>query len=335
MPSSPLQPLWAVHLPDGFLSWPWLVGGFVSLAVLAGGAVLIDWCRRVLGGREVRDEEFALVGVLTAAFFVASQIRVPLWPTSVHLLLNGLLGVMLRWRAALAIPVGLLLQAALFGHGGFTTLGVNSCVMTVPALAAWLLFAGLRRLPWVRQRWFRAGLVAAAALAWLLSVAYSVVFLCTNLSSSALDLDPSWANAFTFHPATLAVCGLMAVAAAWLEPRLEAGPEFPLGLLVGVVAVLLTMGLACLVLAFGGDDNWGSLVVLLFVAHLPIMAVEGMILGFTVSFLARVKPEMLGRTTRTSPAAPWQADHLASSNGITALPGVPHPAPPPTVPDRR
>lgn len=41
---------------------------------------------------------------MTAAFFVASLIHVPIGPTSVHLLLNGLLGVVVgrrtRWPSS-------------------------------------------------------------------------------------------------------------------------------------------------------------------------------------------------------------------------------------------
>jgi cobalt/nickel transport system permease protein len=286
--------LWAVHIADGFLTRPWLVGGFLGLAALAGGALLIDWFLRVTRGRELRDAEIAQVAVLTAAFYVASFIHVRLGPTSVHLLLNGLLGVVLRWRAALAIPVGLLLQAVFFGHGGLQTLGVNSCVLVVPALAAWLLFAGLHRLPWCRRPWFRALLVGLSALTWGLSTFYALTLFLTNPLQSALDLDPAAANAVTFHPATLAAVTAGAGVLAWLEPRLENAPEFPLGLLVGVVTVLLTMGLSCLVLVYGGEEDWGSVVLLTFVAHLPVAAIEGMVLGFTVGFLARVKPEMLG-----------------------------------------
>ena len=65
---------------------------------------------------------------MTAAFFVASLIHVSIGPTSVHLLLNGLLGVIVGRRAPLAVLLGLTLQAVLFGHGGFTTIGVNTCV---------------------------------------------------------------------------------------------------------------------------------------------------------------------------------------------------------------
>src|SRR5262245_12978314 len=149
MPVSASLSLWAVHISDGVLTAPWLLGGFVITAALALGAVAIDALRSFRRGRPVREEEIARVALLTAAFFVASLIHVPLGPTRVHLLLNGLLGVLLGWRAALAIPVGLFLQAALFGHGGFSTLGINSCVMTLPALLSWGLFALLWPLPWL------------------------------------------------------------------------------------------------------------------------------------------------------------------------------------------
>src|SRR5262245_54660601 len=156
-------PLFAVHISDGFLTLPWLAGGFVVAALLAGGALLID-AARARRHHPLREEEIARLALLTAAFFVASLIHLRIGPTTVHLLLNGLLGVVLRWRAALAIPVGLLLQAALFGHGGFTTLGVNSCVMILPALAAWLLFAALHRLPWLTRPWFRGLLVTVCVV---------------------------------------------------------------------------------------------------------------------------------------------------------------------------
>src|SRR5947199_215468 len=122
--------MWAVHISDGILAPDWWGGGFLVAGLFA-----------VLGARRVRDEEIPRIALLTAAFFVASLIHVRLGPTSVHLLLNGLVGVVLGRRAALAIPVGLALQAALLGHGGFTALGVNACVLTLPALLAGALFA--------------------------------------------------------------------------------------------------------------------------------------------------------------------------------------------------
>src|SRR5207302_1092077 len=91
----------------------------------------------------VEDEEIPRVALLTAAFFVSSSIRVPIGVTSIHLLLNALVGVVLGRRAPLAIAVGLLLQAALLGHGGYSTLGVNTAVIALPALLAERLFRAL------------------------------------------------------------------------------------------------------------------------------------------------------------------------------------------------
>jgi cobalt/nickel transport system permease protein len=102
--------------------------------------------------------------LFTAVFFVASWIHLPLPPISVHLILNGLLGVMLGWYAVPAILVGLFFQAVMFQHGGITTLGVNATMMGVPALLAFGLFRlqyGLRQ----QHRWRTgaAGFVAGAA----------------------------------------------------------------------------------------------------------------------------------------------------------------------------
>ena len=64
-------------------------------------------------------------------FFVGSLIAVPVGPSSVHLLLAGLMGIMLGTATFPAIAIALLLQALLFGFGGLTTLGVNivNCAM--------------------------------------------------------------------------------------------------------------------------------------------------------------------------------------------------------------
>lgn len=115
-----------MHLSEGLLPAPLLAAGF------AGAGALAWW-----GARGLRDEEPPRIAVFTAAFFCASLIHFPVPPTSVHLQLHGLLGVVLGRRALLALPVGLGLQAALLGHGGLTVLGVNA---TMFGLAAW--FAG-------------------------------------------------------------------------------------------------------------------------------------------------------------------------------------------------
>src|SRR5690606_39187523 len=90
--------LLAVHLSDGAIATPWLVGGFVGAAALLG---LAAW--------RLSDDWVPRIGVLTAAFFIGSTIHIKLAvvPTSVHLVLNGLVGVVLGRRAPLAVTVGL------------------------------------------------------------------------------------------------------------------------------------------------------------------------------------------------------------------------------------
>ena len=111
------------HIPDGVLSLPVLAVG-----TLAGAGGL--W----LGVRQLGDRDIPRTALLAAVFFIASSLAFPLGPTSVHLLLGGLMGLMLDWKAFPAIFVGLLLQALLFGFGGLTVLGVDLLNMALPGV---------------------------------------------------------------------------------------------------------------------------------------------------------------------------------------------------------
>ncbi len=93
-----------------------------------------------LGVKQIEYEKIAQTGVLSAAFFVASLIHIPLGPSNVHLVLNGLVGIMLGWAAFPAILVALVLQAVLFQFGGLTTLGVNTLIMALPAVGCYYGF---------------------------------------------------------------------------------------------------------------------------------------------------------------------------------------------------
>jgi cobalt/nickel transport system permease protein len=282
MLSLTLTPCWAVHISDGVLQPSWQYCGIAVAALLAA-----------LASIRIRDEEIPRVALLTAAFFVASLIHLRLGPTSAHLLLNGLVGVVLGMRAALAIPVGLTLQALLIGHGGILTIGINSCILTLPALLAGWLFALLHRVSWSRHPWFRAALVGGSTLVWTLALVFGAVVVFTNRLSLAHlpNLEPALQT--LAHPLVPALACLLAIGAAWAERRLEQPPEFALGLLIGAGSVLATMVLNGLVLLLGGVEDWRGIVTLVFLAHLPLAVLEGVVLGFTVAFLARVKPEML------------------------------------------
>jgi cobalt/nickel transport system permease protein len=303
----------AVHIADGILQRPWWAGGFVVMALLA-------WW----GAWRVRDEEIPRIALMAAAFFVASLIHFKVGPTSVHLLLNGLLGVMLGRRAALAIPIALFLQAALAFHGGLLSLGVNACVITLPALFAGVLFAGLQSSGCARLGWARTLLAGVGAAAGLLGVVFFVVLVATNRWDH-LALDATSALRITLHPATLGCAGVLGIAAAWMEWRLRSPPEFALGLITGVVAVLATVVLNALVLLLGGNEEWHQIVTVVIIAHLPLAFIEGIVLGFTVRFLARVRPDLIGLrlTPDEPPAVPSQAAVGRAPLWLLALLGLP------------
>lgn len=122
------------HIPDGVLSMPVLAAG---VAVSAAGCAY--------GLKRLHPDRIPQVGVLSSVFFVASLVHFPVGPSSVHLILNGLMGVALGWAAFPAILVALLLQAVLFGFGGLVVLGVNVMNMAVPAVLCGLTFRRVRR----------------------------------------------------------------------------------------------------------------------------------------------------------------------------------------------
>ena len=116
--------------------------GVLSGQVLLGGAMLGVACTAI-GLKRIDYDRIVAVAILSAAFFIASLVHVPIGPANAHLVLNGLLGVVLGWAAFPSILVALLLQAVLFQFGGLTVLGVNCFTMAAPAVLCWYLFRPL------------------------------------------------------------------------------------------------------------------------------------------------------------------------------------------------
>ena len=198
-----------MHISDGVLPISVVVGSGIASLALATWSV-----------RQTDSEDLPKVAVVTASFFVSSLIHVPLGPTSVHLLIPGLVGVLLGPSSFLAILLGLLLQSLLFQFGGLTALGANALMMGLPALLCGLLFNKLRG---------------------------------------------------TTQKQHVIVGGL-----------------------AGGGGTLISAALLALLLCSGGEDFFG-VAKLALLAHLPVFLVEGLVSAFTISFLFRVKPELLNQ----------------------------------------
>ena len=133
-----------MHISDGVLS-PYIVGiGWaVALPTLA------------VSVRRLRTDQVGVYGVVAAAFFACSTIHVPVGPFSMHLVLNGMAGLLLGWGALTVVTVGLLLQALLIGFGGLIVLGVNISIMAVPGAIMgilgrhWMKQVSVKKRPWI------------------------------------------------------------------------------------------------------------------------------------------------------------------------------------------
>ena len=82
-----------MHISEGVLSGPVLLSG----AALAAAGTAI-------GLKKLNYDRIAQAGILSAAFFVAALVHVPIGPSSAHLILNGLVGLLLGWAAFPAMP---------------------------------------------------------------------------------------------------------------------------------------------------------------------------------------------------------------------------------------
>ena len=152
-----------MHISEGVLNAPVLIGSGLAAAAFT-----------TVGLKKMRFERIMNVALLTSAFFIASLIHVPVGPGSIHLVLNGLLGIILGWACFPAIITALLLQALFFQYGGFTVLGANTIIMALPALLSYYLVR-----PWLKNGGKRRAIAAFLG-------GFFAIFFSSGLMASAL-----------------------------------------------------------------------------------------------------------------------------------------------------
>ena len=159
MPVHLLAPI-RLHIPDGFLTGPVAVVGWVLAIAAVGYAV-----RQTRG--QLGEKQVPLMGVLAAFIFAAQAINFPVaGGTSGHLLGAALAAIVLGpWAATLIMAAVIGIQALIFQDGGLIVLGFNVVNMgVIGAFTAHLVYAWMRRLLGEG----RSSLLAAGAVgAWL------------------------------------------------------------------------------------------------------------------------------------------------------------------------
>ncbi|RQD68608.1 MAG: cobalt transporter CbiM [Tindallia sp. MSAO_Bac2] len=151
-----------MHISDGVLSTP-----------VAAGTTALTAATLAYSVKGMKEEEIPKTSLMAGAFFAVSLISIPVGPSTIHPLFSGLLGVMLGRRAPLAIFVGLLLQAVLFQHGGLTTLGANTVMLSIPALISYRLYHGMPG----RAVFFRGALLGGLSVAITVGLLVVLLFL--------------------------------------------------------------------------------------------------------------------------------------------------------------
>ena len=133
-----------MHIPDGYLSLPWVV--LTYAITIAFGVVAVYKARKVWGPATA-----TAVTLAAAAIFVAQMLN---WPipvsngTSLHLVGGALVAMILGpWLAFIAMSIVLVTQAIVFHDGGITTLGANILNMgIVDVLVGYAVFKLVTRL---------------------------------------------------------------------------------------------------------------------------------------------------------------------------------------------
>lgn len=203
-----------MHIPDGILPVSITATGYAVTAASTWYSV------HKINHKESPRKDIPKASLLTAAFFVASWIHIPLPPTSVHLVLNGLLGAILDYYAFPAILIGLFFQAVMFQHGGLTTLGVNAVVMGIPAIIAHYVFR-LRKLGKKENRWKTAASgFLSGAVAIGISVALFVIILVYNIPAH-IDVATERAAIYTLAIAHLPMMAIEGIITAIITVFLQ------------------------------------------------------------------------------------------------------------------
>ncbi len=169
----------------------------ISEGVLPGWCLITGWVLTsaglYVGLRSINGRKIPRTALLSAVFFVASLIHVPIGVTSVHLLLNGLAGALLGWAVFPALFVALLFQALLFQFGGITVLGVNTFNMAFPGVVAYYVVRPLLR------KGTTGSLIAAGVLAALIGVFLAATFVSAELMSIGSSFTKTAELAFLAH----------------------------------------------------------------------------------------------------------------------------------------
>jgi cobalt/nickel transport system permease protein len=172
-----------LHIPDGFVSAPVAVAGYVASALVIAVAV------RKASDR-MGEKAAPLMGVLAAFIFAAQMINFPVaGGTSGHLLGGTLAAIFLGpWAAILVMTSVVSVQAVVFQDGGLGALGVNVFNMgIVTSVLGYAIFMGFNLFAGSRPTVRLTGAFVAGWTTVMVAAALTAIQLAIS-DTSALDV---------------------------------------------------------------------------------------------------------------------------------------------------
>ncbi|MEM8778830.1 MAG: cobalt transporter CbiM [Cyanobacteria bacterium P01_G01_bin.49] len=164
-----LSPYFALHIPDGFLSFPVSLFCWIITIVLIAVSL-----KRVQ--KDYQERTVPLMGVCAAFIFAAQMINFPIpGGTSGHLVGGTLAGILLGpWAGTLVVTVVFIVQAVLFQDGGLTVLGANILNMgLLGTFCGYYLYKAIRFT--LGRRSWNSMAIAAVVASWFSVVIAAIV----------------------------------------------------------------------------------------------------------------------------------------------------------------
>jgi cobalt/nickel transport system permease protein len=242
-----------LHIPDGFLSIPVSIVGWVL--TIAAVAYALRQTRGQLG-----DKQIPLMGVLAAFIFAAQAINFPVaGGTSGHLLGGTLAAIIMGpWAAVLIMTAVIAVQALVFQDGGLVAMGFNILNMgVITAFTGHLIYRWLRRsMGEGRNSLIVAGALGAWVSVMLGAIATAIELVISGSSTLGLAL-PSMAavHALIGIGEALITVGALAFIYATRPDLLNIGKKAPAQTSANWVAIGLGLAVVVAIFSFAASPD--------------------------------------------------------------------------------
>jgi cobalt/nickel transport system permease protein len=242
-----------LHVPDGILPLWLILVGWLATVLMLAVAM------HALRGRE-RARTVPQIGIVSALLIAAMSTEIV--PIAYHANLTVLAGIILGPAGGVVAAFAVNLILALFGHGGITVVGLNTVVIGSETVLGYVLFyLFVRLLP--RHVGVAAGMATVITLFLSTSLSIGIIALSQINPAEARDMG-------SLNPHTLSFSNPFkegVLANRIVTPEQEGGASSTLSLKRFAEAMYAL-----------GAIGW---------------ALESLLTGFLVSFVARVRPSLL------------------------------------------